>query len=534
MRPHAGIALLASLLLAPFQPATAQSTAGQTPTPGQNLTIGLSAVPNSLDPHFYDFDPNINMLRHVFEFLIGQGPHMELRPELALSWTAIDPTTWEFTLRPGVTWHDGAPFTAEDVAAAFRRAPTVPNSPSSFSVYLRQIAATQILDPLTIRFRTHEPFPLMPNYMGAVMITPKSIGENVPTSDFNSGKAVFGTGPFRFREAALGTSYTLARNPAWWGGAVAWESVTFRAIPQNGARVVALLSGDVQLIENVPPSDIERMRREPAVRLWESTSNRIVFFTMDQTREQTPFITANDGTQIANPLRDRRVRAALSMAINRQAIVERLMEGAAMPAAQLVAEGVFGHVPGLPVTRYDPEGARRLLAEAGYRDGFRMTIHGTSDRYVNDSKLVEALAQMLSRVGLKVEVETMPGSVYFARAAKLEFSFFLGSWGAGSSGGVTTVRTLLASYDQPRGMGANNRGRYSNPKVDALVTEYLRTIDDTRREAMLRDATRIALVEDVALLPTHFQVNTWASRAGIAYTPRLDGFTLATQIRPAP
>lgn len=379
--------------------------------------------------------------------------------------------------------------------------------------------------------RTAAPFPLMPNYMGAVMIVPARF-EGAKTAEFNSLAAAIGTGPYRVVEYVRGQRIVLEANPRHWAGPPPHPRVVFRPITATGSRVAALLSGDVDLIEQPPPVDIPALRANPATRVWESVGNRIVYFGLDFHRDRAVGVSAHDGSPIPNPFRDLRVRQALSLAINREAICARVMEGLAFPANQMVTAGVFGHDPAIPAPVFDPERAKRLLAEAGYPEGFRMTIHGTSDRLVNDEKVLQALAQMVARIGIRAEVDVMLSTAFFPRVNRLEFSFFFNSWGAGSSGGMTTIRTALATYDEAKGMGRGNRGRYSNPEVDRRIHAALETIDDTERERLVREATALAMA-DVAVIPTHWTKNLWASRAGIAYEPRVDGFTLATKLRAA-
>jgi peptide/nickel transport system substrate-binding protein len=496
------------------------------------LTIASAAEPTGIDPHFHDHDPSINLQRHVFEFLVGQGPRMELLPELATSWRARDALTWEFKLRQGVVWHDGSPFTAADVVASFARVPKVENSPSSFAPYVRQITAAEIEDDHTLVLRTATPFPLMPNYMGAVMIVPRRVAESAKTADFNSLAAAIGTGPYRITEYQRGSRIVLEANPRHWAGPPAYARVVFRPVTASGSRTAALLAGDADLIEQPAPADIPALRANPRLKLWESVGNRIVYFGFDLHRDQVPGVTAHDGSALPNPFRDVRVRRALALAINREAICARVMEGLAQPANQMVAAGVFGHDPSIPAPVYDPDQARRLLAEAGLPNGFRMTIHGTSDRLVNDEKVLQALAQYFARIGVRAEVDAMASAAFFPRVNRLEFGFFFNSWGAGSSGGMTTMRTALATYDDARGMGRGNRGRYSNAEVDRRIAQALETIDDSAREKLLREATAIAMA-DVAVIPTHWTMNHWASKLSVQYEPRVDGFTLATRMRPA-
>jgi peptide/nickel transport system substrate-binding protein len=454
---------------------------------------------------------------------------MQLLPELATAWRARDPLTWEFTLRQGVVWHDGSPFTAEDVIASFRRVPKVTGSPGSFALYVRQITDVQAEGRHTLVLKTATPFPLMPNYMGAVMIVPARIAETATTQQFNTLEAAIGTGPYRVVEYTRGQRIVLEANFRHWAGAPSWSRVVFRPLTQPAPRVAALLSGEVDLIEQPPPADISRLRGG-STRVWEGPGNRTVFFAFDFHRSPTPFVTGPDGAAIDNPFRDLRVRQAMSLAINREAICAQVMEGLSQPINQFVGPGVFGHVPDLPPADFNPDRARALLADAGLPAGFRLTIHGTSDRLVNDAKVLQALAQMFARVNIRAEVDAIPSASFFPRVGQLEFSFFFNSWGHGSSGGMTTMRTLLGTFDRDRGLGATNRGRYSNPAVDAAILAALETVEDSRREAFLREATAIAM-RDVAVLPVHQLSNFWASRANVAYEPRRDGFTLASSAR---
>jgi peptide/nickel transport system substrate-binding protein len=224
-------------------------------------------------------------------------------------------------------------------------------------------------------------------------------------------------------------------------------------------------------------------------------------------------------------------RSAISKAINRPAIVEKVMEGIAIPAGQLLPEGFFGVSPNLKPEPYDPEGAKILLADAGWGGGFGLTIHGPNDRYINDAKIAQAIGQMLTRVGIQTKVETMPKSVYFRRASRggpnktPEFSFVLVGWGAGTGEASSPLKSLLHTYDKERGFGASNRGRYSNAKLDKMVEDALATVDDITREKLLQKATEIA-IDDLGIIPLHYQVNTWATRPGLAYIPRTDESTV--------
>ena len=310
--------------------------------------------------------------------------------------------------------------------------------------------------------------------------------------------------------------------------------VTFRLITSDPSRIAALLSGDVQMIEVVPPADYAKLKTNKDITIFTTTSNRLIHLHLDSNRDKSPFITDKAGKPLdSNPFKDARVRKAFSKAINRTAIVERVMDGLALPAGQLMPEGFFGVSPNLKPEPFDPEGAKKLLAEAGYADGFGITLHGPNNRYVNDDQIVLAVAQMLTRVGIVTKVETLPFSVYVSRANKVEFSAALLGWGVSTGEATYPLRSLIATYNQSKGLGTWNWGRYSNPQMDALLEQGLATVDNAKREKLLQQATEL-VIGDNGLIPLHYQVNTWAARKGLTYVPRTDERTYAHEVRPAP
>lgn len=507
----------------------------------QELKIGMSSEPSSVDPHYHNLTPNNQLARHVFEPLIFQDETQKTEPGLAESWKVIDEKTWEFKLRQGVVFHDGSPFTADDVLFSFERVPNVPKSPSPKTSYVRGKTLTKV-DDHTLRITTPAPEPLMLNHLAQIEIISAKAAKGAATEDFNAGKAAIGTGPYRFTEFVAGDRYVMARNDKHWQGKPAFEKVTFRFIKADPTRVAALLSGDVDVIETVPTADVARLRQDAKVTLASALSNRVIYFHLDHFRETSPFISAKDGGKIKNPLRDVRVRTALSKALNRPAIVERIMEGEAEPASQLLPTSYAGTSAKLKPVGYDVDGAKKLLAEAGFPSGFKMTLHGPNGRYTNDTKIIEAAAQMFARVGIETTIETLPPATYFTRASSggkndageqgfPEFSFILVGWSAGTGEPSDSVKALLASFDRNAGTGAANRGRYSNPKVDDLLKKALATIDDKARADLLAEATEIAM-SDGGIIPIHYQKNTWAARKGLKVSPRTDEYTLAMSISP--
>jgi peptide/nickel transport system substrate-binding protein len=500
----------------------------------QELVVGLAANVTSIDPHFHNLSPNSGVAHHIFSTLVEQDEHQRLVPGLATEWHTVDDTTWEFKLRDGVRFSDGSPFGPEDVLATLRRVPQVPNSPSSFAIYTRAIVEATAVDAHTIRFRTAQPYPLLPNDLASVFIISRA-QEAATTGDFNAGRAAIGTGPFTLVEYVPGDRIVLQRNDAYWGPRPHWARVTLKLITNDAARVAALLAGDVQFIENVPPDAIAHVRANANLDISQTVSNRLVYLHLDSFRDQSPFTTDRAGAVLPNnPLRDVRVRRALSMAINRQAIVSRLLEGVAVPAGGLIPDEFFGANPRLQPMPFNQEQARRLLAEAGYPNGFGLTIHGPNDRYIKDEAVLQAIGPMFSRIGIETRVVTMPWATFASQASapNYAFSVMLVGWGSGTGEASSPLRALIATVNAQAGMGTANRGRYSNPRVDQLLQQALTTVDDRRREQLLQEASEVA-INDVAIIPLHYQINVWALRRGLTYPARADEFTLAHNVRPA-
>ncbi|HUO66207.1 MAG TPA: ABC transporter substrate-binding protein [Gammaproteobacteria bacterium] len=498
----------------------------------EELKIAVAADVTSIDPHFYNLFPNNNVAEHIFDKLVQMDPDSHMIPGLATSWKTIDDKTWEFKLRKGVKFTDGTDLTADDVVFSINRVPTVPNSPGLFTPYTKAIQKIDVVDPYTLRFHYAVPYPLAPNDLSTIYIVSKKVATGATTEDFNSGKAAIGSGRYKLVRYVNGDRIELARNDNYWGDKPSYEKVTFKIIKNEAARMAALLSGDVDAIEQPPTADLARLKSDPKFTLTSKISHRVIYFNFDYLERSSPFIAAKDGKPLdKNPLLDVRVRRAISKAINRPAIAERVMEGQAIPSGQLVSDKLFGFNPALKPEVYDPEGAKKLLAEAGYPNGFNLTIHGPAGRYVNDEKIVQAVAQMLSRVGITSKVETAPMGPYSARASKQEFSFDMVGWGASTGEASSPLRSLIATYNRDTGMGAVNWGRYSNPKVDYLIQQAIQQVDDENRLIMLQRATEFAMA-DLAIMPIHFQFTMWATKKNVQYTPRTDEYTLAFQFKP--
>jgi peptide/nickel transport system substrate-binding protein len=496
----------------------------------QTLTIGTKLNLTTLDPHFFAGFPTNNALSMIFNRLVEQDADQRLVPGLAESWRVVDDTTWEFRLRRGVTFHDGSPFDAADVLASFRRVPEVPNSPNAFTQHISMITETEVVDSHTLRFKTDAPTPLLPLELANVFIV-SDAHEKASTDDFNSGAAAVGTGPYRLRSFANGDRLTVTRNPAYWGPAEPWETVVLRTVTSDPTRVAALLSGEVDVIDEVPIADRQSMKGDQRFNVVDGPASRVHYIAMDSDRDASPFVTAKDGSALArNPLKDPRVRKALSLAINREAIADRLMEGTVTPASQLLPSSIDGTSKTLRPDPFDPQRARALLAEAGYPDGFRLTLHSTNDRYPNDIQVAQAIGQMWTRIGLDVSIEGVPGAVFFGQASRQAYSMFIATYG--TSHGIQPLRALIHTWDRDRGLGSANRVRFSDPEVDALIVAASTLMDEGALNAQLARAAELAM-ERQAVIPVYYPSFTLAARRGLAPTVRSDGRIYGMSVRPS-
>ena len=517
--------LAAGLLLPALVPCRASAAIGP-------ARIALATETSSIDPMFHNVTPNNNVARHIFDTLVTSDAQLRLQPGLAESWKPLGDEGWEFRLRPGILFHDGTPLTAEDVAFSVKRVGEVPNSPSSFAMYLTGVGRAVVVDPMTVRLMTNGPAPLVPFNLPFVYIVSRKAAEGRTTEDFNTGKAAIGTGAYRFREWVRGDRLVLDGNAAHWAGAPSCPQVVLRPVANGAARVAALLSGDAELIEGVPAADLARLRTDARVHLAATDVVVTIYLHMDGVRDQSPGITSVAGAAMSrNPLKDVRVRRAMTLAINREALAERLLEGQAKPAGQFMRMDAPGASTKLPPPAYQPDEAKRLLAEAGYPEGFGITLAATNDRYPRDTEVAQALAQMLGRVKIKVTVEVMPSAMLFTRGTKREFSLLMAGWVSAAGEPTSALNALLATYDPEAGRGTSNRGSYSNPEFDQLLQEAGRTIEDGKRNALLARAAE-AGIGDVGVIPLYSLVRSWGVRKGWVYTPRTDDLTLVTGLRP--
>lgn len=500
--------------------------------PAQELIIGRGSEPQSIDPHFTRAGPNQMTALHVFDRLLLTDENVRPIPGLAVSWEAEDELTWLIRLREGVKFHDGTPFTADDVVYSFERVPNVPRSPASFAQSLSTLESIEVIDDLTLRMRTFEPSPQFIENIGTIYILSRAASEGAQSIEFNNPAVAVGTGPFRFVSWQPGDRLTLTRNDDYWGGASDFQTVVMRFITTDAARVAALRSGSVDIIDLVGPADLPSLRGMRNINVFQVGSLRMVYLALNQREEMTTFTTPAGRPLAENPLRDARVRRALSLLIDRRGLTDYILQGAGEPATQIVPAGVFGFAPSIPEPSVDRAQAHALLAEAGYPDGFGVTVHGSGNRFVMDSEITQAIAQMLARGGIRVNrVEVRPYAAYTPKAAAGEYPLFLFSYGNTSGESSRGLSNLFHSYDAPRDLGTLNRTRYSNPEFDAVITAALQEFDDDTRERLLQRAAEIVFYEDTALVPLYFESAVWAAREGLEVLPRRDIRTLAMSVR---
>jgi len=496
-----------------------------------DLNVALQTDTTSMDPHVAPTFTASALHQHVFDTLVSMDPKYAIEPSLATAWRAVSDTAWEFDIRQGVTFSDGKPLTAEDVAFSLARVNSVRHGAGTYAPYARPISRVTVLGPHRIRLETATPYPQLLLDVARLRVVSASVGD-AATADFNQGRAAIGTGPFRLIRWTPGERLEFTRNPTYWGEAPVWDNVTFRPISNDAARLAALLSGTVDLIDKVPMNDVARLRGDQRVTVFAHDGNRSMFLVPDTAREVSPFVTDRDGKPLEpNPLRDVRVRRALSLAINRAGLTERAMDSLATPANQAAPEGMFGYASALPAAAYDPAAARRLLAEAGYPNGFRLTLHCSNGRYVNDRQTCLQVVQMLSRIGIDAQAEAEPQSVFMTRMTAFNASLLLNGWGS-TGDNLVVLRQAVHSVDPSRGYGGFNRGRYANPDVDRLIEQAAQTLDDSRRAALQGEAMQRAM-EDVGLVPLYTAQWIWATRRGVTFTPGFDEGTLAMRAAPS-
>jgi len=503
----------------------------------QTLTVGVRAGPLSMDPHFSNIGPHAEALKHIFDTLVWAGDNLDIEPRLAESWEVIDDSTWEFKLRQGVKFHDGSEFTADDVIFSINRIPEASGPSSPTTQNIRRVVEATAVDPYTVRIKTDGPAPTLINDFNRLFIVSAKAAADYSTREtadagFNSGKATIGTGPYKFVSWTPKDQLVVDRFDGYWGGAEPWERVIFKEVANDSARVAQLKAGQLDLIVRVPAADIATLERDPQIKV-ERSDTIYVFNVEFDMREKSPRVSAKDGSPLdKNPFLDPKVREAISLAIDRQAIVEIAMEGLGSVANQFVPPSIFGYNESLPPLETDIEKAKALMAEAGFPDGFRVAMAFTNDRLPGDRQVGTAVAQMLARIGIDVAAEAQPVATFLPARNSGEFSMAMMGMGAPTGEAQAGLNAFLHSNQPDKQMGTFSWSGYVNPELDKLIEDAGLELDTEKRRAMLGEAMAI-----VARERTHVPIaiigSAWAMRANkVQFTPRVDEDTMAMNMKP--
>lgn len=481
------------------------------------LKIGNQGDALSMDPHSLNESLQLTVLENVYEPLVSRDRNYKLTPSLATAWKQTAPTVWHFELRKGVQFHDGTPFTADDVIFSYERAKA---DGSDMKTYVGQIKEIKKLNDHSIDIITTTPFPILPEVFYRWFIMSKKWCEtNQATRPVDRRKGIEnaasfranGTGPYRVRERQPNVRTTFVRNGNYWGkvdGNV--DEVIFNVIGNDATRVAALLSGEVDVMEPVPVQDIDRVKAASNLKVLQGPELRVIFLGMDQKRDELLF----SNVKGKNPFKDKRVRQAFYQAIDIEGIKRTVMRGASFPIAEMFPAQVKGFAPDLNKRLpYDPEASRKLLAEAGYPSGFEVKMNCPNDRYVNDGAICQAVAANLARVGVKINLEVETKGTYFPKILRRDTSFYMLGWTSSTVDAHNVLYSIMSSPGEG-GRGQFNLGAYSNPKLDELTEKIGSETDDMKRNEMIHEAIKIH-EDDIGHLPLHQQSLSWGAKKNI-------------------
>jgi peptide/nickel transport system substrate-binding protein len=495
------------------------------PAEAKTLRFAAAGDAATLDPHSQNVATTAQLLRQIYEPLVNRDRELKLEPGLALSWSQVEPTRWRFQLRPGVTFHDGAAFTADDVVFSLKRTAA---AGSNYANFVDTVTGSAAVDPLTVDILTSEPDPVLIDKLASVMIMNKAWAEKngaelpqnfAQKQQTFSSRNANGTGPYRLQSREPDVRTVLVRHPGYWGrieGNV--DEYVSLPISANATRVAALLSGEVDFVLDPPLQDIGRLQATAGMTVLIGPEIRTMFLVMDQGREQL----ATSSVKGRNPFKDRRVRQALYQAIDIEAIKTRVMRGYSVPTALLFPPGVHGHAPDLDQRLpFDRAKAKALLTEAGYPEGFDFTLDCSNNRYVNDEAICQALVAMWAQIGVKVQLNALPLGPFFAKVQSKDTSMFMLGSGPPTLDAFYSFQIHALSPTGRPGDAIWNLGGYKNPEMDRLVQAMRLELDPARRDALIRQALEL-YKSDVVHLPLHHQVIPWAMRGTVHVQHRAD------------
>ena len=491
----------------------------------QTVRIANQGDALSMDPHSLNETLQLSVTGNVYEPLVGRNKDLSLTPMLATSWKQTSPNVWRFELRKGVQFHDGTPFTADDVVFSLARTQV---EGSDMKSYTNDFKEVRKIDSHTVEIETKTPFPILPDVLSLVYIMSKKWCEtNQATVPVDRRKGVEntasfkanGTGPFRVRERQPNVRTVFTRNGSYWGkieGNV--TEVVFTPIGNDATRVAALLSGEVDVMEPVPVQDIDRVNSSANTRAVTGPELRTIFLGMDQKRDELLY----SNVKGKNPFKDKRVRQAFYQAIDIKGIKKTVMRGASNPSAQLVGPGINGFQPEMKRLPYDVEAAKKLMAEAGYPNGFEVSMNCPNDRYVNDGRICQTVAANLSRINVKINLQAETKGTYFPKVLRRDTSFYMLGWTPATYDAHNAMNAIMRCVDD-KGAGQFNLGAYCNPKVDELTLKVQAETDKNKRNAYIKEAFDLHAA-DVGHIPLHQQALAWGVNKKVKLVQLADNF----------
>ena len=484
----------------------------------KSIVVGLASDALYLDPQQQDETITNALTRHLYDGLLNTNSDGNAVAALAESWDLTDDQlTWTFHLRKGVKFADGTPFTAEDVKFTVERART-----TIINDIVSTIKDVEVVDDHTVKITTLAPDGVLLDNLAQLRIMSKAYTTRVGDDEVNLKP--IGTGPYVCTEWIKEDHIDLVPNEHYWGEAPAIKNVRFRPITNAATRTAALLSGEVDVIEDVPVRDVERVGKNGGIEVVTRPGERLIYLHIDANREPTPAVDLP-----VNPMKDLRVRQAISMGINRDVIVKVTMNGNGYPTGQLVLEGRRGYVSGRPLPEYNPEKAKELLKEAGYENGFKVVLDAPNGRYINDAQVAQALASQLSKIGVQVELNLHPKSVFFDYVRPGDkSSLVMTGWSEPIDTG-SMANTLFYTRGKNPAKGGSNRCHYSNADFDKLIDDADATADIGLRKELLEKAS-LVILDDVGVIPLYFDQDLYGKKANVKFSPRADKYILVSEM----
>ncbi len=484
------------------------------------FTVGFQGAATTLDPILRLETTTINWQQHIFDSITKTDSNGRIQAGIAQLWTAQGTNKWTFILRRDAKFHDGSSLTAADVIFSINRAQNEPKS--TFRSSVSSIKSLKAIGDFTLEVITERPDPLLPNKMVGILVVSKKQVENNPAW----AEKPIGSGAYKFVSWLSGDNLLLEANANYWGGVPSQKRVRLQNIPNPAARVAALISNQVQLIEKIAPQDVARISSNKAYEVTQAPSNRVIYLVMDlRSPQSSPAVTGANN----NPFSNLKVREAVARAIDKNLIVKSIMGGYATPATQFVAPNVAGFDRGIKNPNYNLEKAKALLTESGYPNGFGLRLDATNDRYQNDSLIAQAVGAMLEKIGIKTKVNAISRTVLFPQLDRGEFSAYISGWA--SSDLVNTLVSQAMCKNAAEGFGSLNRAGYCNKEVDKLILAAASNFNPLERNRLVSQAMRQILQNDIFWIPLHYENVIHAISSGYSYKARGDEFINTWEIK---